>query len=75
METTTTFNPTHTLPASAFEQVLATVPEADRGWVSLEAMRCWNCTGGRPSDAARSTVAAYNRGSLTHEKFLADRGR
>ena len=67
---TTTTN--HTSP---FEQVLSEVPESDRSWVSLEAMRMWNCTGGRPSDAARSTVAAYRRGALTYEKFLADRGR
>jgi hypothetical protein len=72
--TTTNSNST-TLAPSAFEQVLSVVPEADITWVSLEAMRLWNCTGGRPSDAARSTVAAYQSGRLTYEKFLADRGR
>lgn len=70
-----TTNETTTRTKSAFEQVLDAVPEADRDWVSLEAMRCWNCTGGRPSDAARSTVSAYERGFLTYERFLADRGR
>lgn len=66
---------TTTSHISPFEQVLSVVPEADISWVSLEAMRMWNCTGGRPSDAARSTVAAYQSGRLTYEKFLADRGR
>lgn len=66
---------TTTRTQSPFEQILSTVPEADRSWVSLEAMRYWNCTGGRPSDAARAIVRDYNSGYLTHEKFLADRGR
>lgn len=66
---------TTALPLSPFSQVLLAIPEEDRDWVTLEAMRCLNCTGGRPSDAARSTVSAYERGYLTYEKFLADRGR
>lgn len=64
-----------TTTKSPFHQVLEAVPAADRDWVTLEAHRCMNCTGGRPSDAARSTVAAYERGSLTYERFLADRAK
>lgn len=59
METNTT---TKSLPAkSPFREVLETVPEESRSIVGLHANYLLNTQGGRPSDAARSAVAAFNR--------------
>ena len=46
--------------------VLEAVPECDRGWVTLEVYRFLGMTpdAGRPSDAARSIVRAYQNGTL-----------
>lgn len=46
---------------SAREEVLQVIPEEDRTYVGLASNRMMNMTGGRPSDAARSEVAAYKR--------------
>ncbi len=70
--TTTT---TTARPLSPFSQVLLAIPEADRDWVTLDALRMMNMVGGRPSDCARSSVRAYENGSLTYEKFKAERAR
>lgn len=68
---TTTNNPNPARPLSAFDEVLLAVPAEDRGWVGLEAHYLWNMGGGRPSDAARSAVRAYQSGRLTYESFRA----
>lgn len=59
---------------SPFSQVLLAIPEKDRDWVTLDALRMMNMAGGRPSDCARSSVRAYQDGRLTYEKFKAERG-
>lgn len=63
-----------TTTLSPFHQVLLAVPEADRDWVTLDAHRMMNMTGGRPSDCARSSVRAYQDGRLTYASFRKERG-
>ena len=59
---------------SRWEQILSTVPEADRRFVAAEASAHLNMVSGcRPSDAAQRAVEAYTRGTLTRRNFCASR--
>lgn len=56
-------------------ELLLTVDEADRDWLSSAARIQHNMTGGRYTDALSSSIRAFKRGALTresHEKFRAE---
>jgi hypothetical protein len=58
------------------EQLLATVPEPDRGMVSLAATARMHTVGGRPSDALASTVREYQQSpERFREQYARDTAR